>query len=187
MRRKRLYAAPAVVLIASMPMLFSTAVPAALPADQAGENPQITRLLDDAREKAAVVSRESDELEALTGTDATWHAHVDALNRMKAHVNDLGKAVEKLTAARDSASPWQRQAIDRMIPLMRELAANMNAAINHISQQPNRPTSPSYAEYLKENTEIAHKLSNMISEFVEYGQARQKLQTLEHRLEIASN
>jgi hypothetical protein len=41
-------------------------------------------------------------------------------------------------------------------------------------------------EYLKENAETAHELANMISEFVEYGQARQKLQNLEQKLEVAS-
>jgi hypothetical protein len=39
---------------------------------------------------------------------------------------------------------------------------------------------------LKENTETAHELSDMISSFVRYGETRAKLDKLEHRLEIAS-
>lgn len=149
------------------------------------ENPTVTRLLADARDKAAAVSRDADELESLTRTDATWHAHAEKLEEMKQHINDLARSVEQLQAARDSASPWQRQAIDRMIPLMRELAANTTAAINHVSQHQTRPTSPAYVNYLKANTDAAHELASMISDFVQYGQARQKLQNLEQKLEIA--
>jgi hypothetical protein len=46
--------------------------------------------------------------------------------------------VEKLNAMRNSASTWQKQAIDRMVPLMRELAANTTAAINDLNEQRTR-------------------------------------------------
>src|SRR2546426_4714998 len=84
-------------------------------------------------------------------------------------------------SARDSASSWQQQAIDRMMPLMKELASNTTAAINHLKEQPTRPTSGSYAEYLKQNSETARELSDMISSFIQYGQTRAKLGRLEQK------
>lgn len=57
--------------------------------------------------------------------------------------------------------------------------SNTNAAINHVAQQQTRPTTPAYAEYLRVNTDAARELATMISDFVQYGQARQKLQSLE--------
>ena len=85
------------------------------------------------------------------------------LNNIKDHINNLARTIEKLDAVRDSASDWQKQAIDRSIPLMKDLAANTTAAINHLNENKTRPTSSNYTEYLKENAETAHELSDMIS------------------------
>jgi hypothetical protein len=156
------------------------------PQRQNDENPEVSRLLEDARAKAAVLSRDADEMEALTRSAVSWQTHASMLDTMKEDVNELARDVERLTAARDKASPWQQQAIDRMLPMMRELAANTTAAINHLKEQPSRPTSPSYVEYLRQNAETSRELSDMISSFVQYGQTRAKLQRLEQRLEVAS-
>jgi hypothetical protein len=169
-------------------LLFSPlAVLGVLAASQNNEgNPEVTRLLADAREKAAVLSRDADEMEALTRSDVSWQTHADRLNTIKEDVNDLARTVEQLNASRASASEWQKQAIDRAMPLMKELAANTTAAINHLNENKIRPTSGSYTEYLKENAETAHQLSDMISSFVRYGDTRARLEKLEQRLEIAS-
>lgn len=168
-------------LVTSMLLLTSVVAIA-----QSQENPQVTELLVDAREKAAVLAKDADEMESLLRSDVSWQTHADMLNRIKDHVNDLAKDVEKMVAARSSASPWQQQAIDRMLPMMRELAANTTAAINHLNENKSRPTTGNYASYLKENTETAQQLSEMISSYVRYGDTKAKLQNLEQKLEIAS-
>jgi uncharacterized membrane protein YgaE (UPF0421/DUF939 family) len=118
------------------------------------ENPEITKLLSDAREKAAV--------------------------------NDMGKVVEKLEASRNSASQWQQQAIDRMVPLLKELASNTTAAINHLNEERNRPTSGEYADYLRQNSQTARELSDLVSSVVQYRDTRAKLEKLEQKLEIGT-
>lgn len=148
------------------------------------ENAEVSRLLDDAKDKAAVVSRDADELEALTRSDVSWQAHAAMLDTMKDDVNSLAKSVEKLEAMRNSASPWQQQAIDRMVPLMRELASNTTAAINHVKDLQRRPTSPEYADYLRQNAQTSKQLSDMISSFVDYDRTRARLAQLEQKLEL---
>jgi hypothetical protein len=170
------------ILATFMLLLSSLAIRAAA----RDENPEVTRLLAESREEAAVLSKDADEMESLTRSDVSWQSHAAMLDRMKDHINNLGRTIGKLNSLRDSASEWQQQAIDRSIPLMQDLAANTTAAINHLNENKLRPTSGSYTEYLKENTETAHELSDMISSFVRYGETREKLDKLEHRLEIAS-
>ena len=170
----------AVALVSFVMLPFSAPCFAA-----AQENPEVTRLLNEARDEAAVLSRDADDMEALTRTDASWETHADTLHRIKDDVNKLAKTTEKLVAARDSASPWQRQAIDRMLPLMKDLASNTTAAINHLNQNRLRPTTPDYTEYLKENDQTAHQLADTISNFVQYGETRAKMEKLEQKLEIA--
>jgi hypothetical protein len=153
---------------------------------QSAENPQVTRLLAEAKDKAAQLSRDADDMEALIRTDVSWQSHAIMLDQIREHVNDLGRIAKQLEESRSSASPWQQQAIDRMMPLLKELAANTTAAINHLNENRVRPTIGNYPEYLKENAETAHQLSDMISSFVRYGDTRARLQKLEQRLEVAS-
>jgi hypothetical protein len=108
------------------------------------------------------------------------------LDTIKDHINDLGHTVEQLNAARDKAAPWQQKAIDRMLPLMRELASNTTAAIEHIKEHHSQPNVGSYPEYLRANADTAHQLSYIISSFVEYGETKAKLERLEQTLELAS-
>jgi hypothetical protein len=169
-------------LIASMLFVFSTPLSA-----QKQENPEITQLLADARDKAAELSRDVDDMEALIRSDVSWQTHAEMLESVKEHVNQLGRIAAQLEQKRDSASAWQQQAVDRMLPVLRELAANTTAAINHLNQNKTRPLQiSSYPQYLKENAEAAHNLSDMISSFVKYGDSRAKVEKLEQKLEIAS-
>ena len=169
-------------LIASMLFLFSTPLSA-----QKQENPEITQLLADARDKAAELSRDVDEMEALIRTDVSWQTHAEMLESVKEHVNQLGRIAAQLEQRRDSASQWQQQAVDRMLPVLKELAANTTVAINHLNENKTRPLQiSSYPQYLKENAEAAHNLSDMISSFVKYGDSRAKVEKLEQKLEIAS-
>jgi hypothetical protein len=153
---------------------------------QKEDNPEVSRLLVDAKEKAAVLSRDADDMEALTRSAASWQSHAVMLDTIKDHVNDLGHTVEQLNAMRDKAAPWQQKAIDRMLPLMRELASNTTAAIEHIKEHQSQPNVGSYPEYLRANADTAHQLSYIISSFVEYGETKAKLEKLEQRLELAS-
>jgi hypothetical protein len=170
------------VLVMLMLLISATLSPAAAKP----ENTEVAQMLLEAKQHAAELATDADELESLTRSNVSWQSHADKLEQIKEHVNAMGQLVPKLVASRDSASPWQQQAIDRMIPLLKELAANTSAAIEHLKQHPERPTSGAYTEYLKENTETAHQLSDMISSFWRYGQTRAKLENLEQKLEIAS-
>jgi cell fate (sporulation/competence/biofilm development) regulator YmcA (YheA/YmcA/DUF963 family) len=148
------------------------------------ENAEVSRLLQDARDKAAVLSRDADEMEALTRSEVSWQSHAAMLDTMKEDVNELAKSVEKLEAMRNSASPWQQQAIDRMMPLMKELASNTTAAINHLKDLQRRPVAPEYTNYLRQNAETSKRLSDMISSFMDYDQTRARLADLEQKLEL---
>jgi hypothetical protein len=149
------------------------------------ENSEVTRLLSDAKQKAAVLSEDADQLESLTHTEVSWHSHAEMLEKTKQDTNGLARVLEKLNAAHDSASPWQRQAIDRIMPLMKELASNTTAAISQLNKTKTRPTSSSYTEYLKTNSETAHDLATMIASFVRYGQTKAKFEKLSQQLELS--
>ncbi|HEY4045275.1 MAG TPA: hypothetical protein VGM27_00290 [Acidobacteriaceae bacterium] len=149
---------------------------------QNAENADVQDLLYQAREEAVGLDRDADEMETFVRSDLDWRTHAEYLEQVKEHINRLAGIIQKLQAERDKASPWQQQTIDRVIPLLRELATNTTNAINHLNQNQIRPVSGNYPTWLHENAETAHELVTMISNTIEYGRTRNRLQKLEEDL-----
>jgi hypothetical protein len=142
--------------------------------------------LDLAKQQSFELARDADEMTALLRDDVSWQTHADMLNRIKNHVNNMGRIVAKLESEREEASPWQQQAIDRMIPLLKEIASNTTAAIEHLNQNHLRPVSEDYRDYLQENADTAHELADTISSFEQYGRTRAKLEKLQDKIEVTA-
>lgn len=66
----------------------------AVPAQNA-ENPEVAQLLLDCRDHATQLSRDADELESLTRSNASWQSHAVELEEMKDDVNAMGRLVPK--------------------------------------------------------------------------------------------
>jgi len=106
------------------------------------------------------------------------------LDRIKERINAIGKTISKLQNLRSSASPWQREAIDRIMPVAKKLASNTTAAIEHLNKNPLRINEPQYQQYLKSNAEAASNLAALVKDFVEYGKTRTTLEAYERKLEV---
>jgi hypothetical protein len=105
------------------------------------------------------------------------------LESVKEHVNNMGRIIDKLTATRSSGSELQEQAVDRILPLLKELAANTTAAINYLNQNKTRPIGEPYTQYLKENADTAHQLASTVSSLFEYEKTMNKMGELKNKLD----
>ena len=135
--------------------------------------------------QAADLQRDSDTLESFTHSQVSWESHATELENMKEHINKIGQTIQKLQSMRSSASPWQQEAIDRIIPVAQKLASNTTAAIERLNRNRTHLQDPQYQQYLKANAEAARELSSMVKDFVDYGKTRNALEQLEKRLEVA--
>ncbi len=106
-----------------------------------------------------------------------------AINQIKDHVNSLGKQVDRLKAARNEASPWQKAAIDRVTPYLDELGGYTEAIIDHLNGE-NRRDFREYKDFLEANADYSSDLAAMIGEFVDYGNTKTRLERLGAKLEI---
>jgi hypothetical protein len=141
-------------------------------------------LLEDIKGQAADLQRDSDELESFTRSDMSWQSHAEELDRIKERINAIGRTISKLQNLRSGASPWQREAIDRIMPVAKKLASNTTAAIEHLNKNPLRINEPQYQQYLKSNAEAASNLAALVKDFVEYGKTRTTLEAYERKLEV---
>jgi len=147
------------------------------------DSQQLTQVLGEARDEAAELARDADEAESLIRSQVSWETHAAVLDRVKDHVNNMARIIDKLTAARSSGSELQEQAVDRILPLLKELAANTSAAINYLNQNKVRPIGEPYTQYLKENADTAHQLASTVSSLFEYEKTMNKMGELKNKLD----
>jgi hypothetical protein len=159
-------------------LLASSTVKAA----EVQDSEQVSRMLSDAKTMSYQLKEDAVQMESFTRQNLSWQSHAEAITQIREHVNALGKQAQKLKAARSSASPWQKVAIDRIEPYLDELGGYITAAIEHINEK--QHTLLEYNDYLEANADYATDLANMIANFVDYGKTRQRLDRLGAKLEI---
>jgi hypothetical protein len=149
------------------------------------DSQQLTQVLGEARDEATELARDSDEMESLIRSDVDWQTHAVMLDRIKDHVNNMARIVAKLSEARTSGSELQEQAVDRILPLLKDLAVNTTAAINYLNQNKSRPLTNPYNQYLLDNADTAHQLSSTVSSLFEYEKSMTKISKLKDKLELS--
>jgi len=172
--------------------LFALVLAAALilaPAAKATGDPdslQVSKLLSEAKTQAFQLSEDAAEMESFTWTawPMSWQSHTEALIKIKDDVNTLGRQLVKLDEARKGASAWQRTVIDRITPLLKELAANTSGAIGLINANAKSLSNEEYVDYIEANADTSARLASLVSDFVDYGKTKDRLERLTNRLEV---
>lgn len=181
MKKHRWIAAMAApgLLLAGFLMTSSLARAAEVP-----DSEQVNKMLSDAKMMAFQLKEDAETMESFTRMDASWQSHAIAINQIKDRVNALAKQVTKMKAAEGQAAPWQKTAIDRMTPYIDELTGYTLAVIEHVNHEV-KHTPAEYKDYLEANADYASDLSAMIAQFVDYGRAKHRADTLGTKLEVA--
>jgi hypothetical protein len=146
------------------------------------ESQQLTQLLEDARNEALELANDADDCQTLTTSDDKWATHALMLARVKGHVDNMALIIDKLNKAQKSGSALQEQAVQQMLPLVKELSDNTTAAINHLNRNKSRPVSDAYNQYLEKNAETARQLSNMITALCEYEKSMTDIERVRSKL-----
>jgi hypothetical protein len=149
----------------------------------APDSENVSKLLSDAKTMAFQIKEDAATMESFTWMNVSWESHAVAINQIKDHVNTLGRQVEKLKAARNEASPWQRTAIDRTVPYLDELGGYTTAIIEQLNGT-EKHNFAEYKDFLEANADYSADLAAMIAEFVDYGNAKAKVERLGEKLEI---
>lgn len=148
------------------------------------ESPQVSALLSEAKTMAYQVKEDAQTMESFNRMNVSLETQKATINQVREHINALGRQVAKLQNAKAEGSAWQRTAIDRINPYLDELSGYTAAAIEHLTdRQHNRAE---YQDYLEANADYASDLCAMISDFVDYGKTKQRVERLSEKLEISN-
>jgi hypothetical protein len=148
------------------------------------DSEHVAKLLSEAKTMAFQIKEDAVAMEGFTRMNVSWESHAVAINEIKDHVNALEKQETKLKDARGAASPWQKTAIDRIVPYLDELEGYTSAVIERINAQPNRLFTAEYKDFLEANADYATDLAGMVADFVDYGKTRDRMERLGNKLEI---
>lgn len=159
-------------------------LPAGMLAAQNSDSANVSRLLNEVRSHAALADDDAHTLASYALADIHWRTHGAKLTQIKEHVNDLIRDSNQLVTMREEGSPWQQEAIDGISSLLPEMAANLTATINHLSQNPNQTMLQPYRDLAKNNETIIHKAHEIIADYVEYGEVKAKSDALERKLQM---
>lgn len=150
---------------------------------QKPDSAQMTHLLTQARSQSAQLATEATNMESYTRSTSAWEGHATQLEHIKTHINELGKTLQQMSDTRDQSSPWQQQAVDRVVPLAKELASSLETTIQHLNDHKAHLQMPPYRDYLKANAEMATHISDLIRDYVAYGRSKAQYESLGQKLE----
>ena len=180
---------PYFLILALLVAGYFSISPAAKAADtSSGSSEEVSQLLSQVKTEAIALERDSEDLAAWAGArQLSSEGHAGKLNEIKDHVNQAGKLLTQLNEAREGASPWQHQAIDRIYPLLKELDDNTEAMINHFNENKAQIHFSAYSDYAKAGYDLAKELAALISDYVDYGRHEAEFHRLQEKLDRGSS
>jgi hypothetical protein len=149
------------------------------------DSAQASKLLQEARTSAVQLARDTDQMMSLARSKVSWQSHVGQIDLVKEHVNNTGKILANLHNTRDGAEPSQQEAIDKITPILQQLASNTESIINNLNST-KTTWSPEFQGYLKSNSELANDLSKLIGDYLDYESAKSRTQGLGQKLGFSS-
>ncbi len=154
---------------------------------QTADSEEISKLLTDAEDHATLAAHDAEMLDSYTRSTISWKSHSVKLAEIADHVNEMGKVNKQLADLRSQGSPWQQKAIGHIDFLLRDLAAQLTATIDHLNNNQSRVHMQPYRDYAHASYERASETAHVISDFVEYDKASSKAEALEQKLELSES
>jgi hypothetical protein len=137
-------------------------VPAAIA--QATDTSSNAKLLQQAKTHAAEANYDAALLDSYGRSDMDWRAHAQCLTNIKEHANDLFEDYYQLQRMRDKGTPQQREAIDRLEPLLRDMGTNLTDTIQNLNLHQGRVHMPSFRTRIHADYVAINKVYQLLCE-----------------------
>jgi len=163
----------AVAMLSLAPAMASARVP---------DSREFSDHLAQARAEAIALQQSAEEMNSFVHSHMSWETETSKIEEIKGHVNKLAEFVAEMNNA-EAPSPWQQQATSDVTPMVNDLSANVSMAIYHLSENQDRFVYTAFPEYVAANAASATDIAQMLSDYVDYGQAKQKAEDLSRELQ----
>lgn len=114
---------------------------AAAPPDSSSTIP---KLLNQVKQHASEANHDAQLMESYRRSNVDFKTYAQALTNIKEHANDLFQDFYALQRVRESGTPAQREAIDNLEPLLREMATSLTNTIQTLNTQKSEVNMPEF-------------------------------------------
>jgi hypothetical protein len=166
--------------------ILSLLLPAGMLTAQKADSKAVNNLLAEVKLHDDQAEDDASTLGTYARSNLHWQTHGTRLNQIKVHVNDLIQDSNQLTSLREEGSPWQQEAIDRISPLLPQMALHLTVTINHFNDHLNQIQMKPYHDYVRENQKLIHTAHAIISNLVDYAEAKARMDALEKDLQLSA-
>jgi chromosome segregation ATPase len=144
--------------------------------------------LSELQATAATVETDADELRSfISYARLNPESHLDRLMALKSEVNKMGREIGALEAERDSLPSWEQQAIDKILPLARETAANTQDAILFFNENRNYLWAAEYRDDADHIQQDSEKIAKTLKNYLQYDKTRYREEQLRRGLGALSD
>jgi hypothetical protein len=157
--------------------------PALASAQTVKDSEEFSGFLAQAKSEALQLQRSAEEMSSFAHSRTDWRTEAAKLAEVKEHVNNLGEFVNRMNNT-EALAPWQRTALGDVAPMVDELAGNVTMAIYHLGENPDRLIFTSFPDYVAATAELASNIAQTLSDYVAYGEAKNKAEELSFELEL---
>jgi hypothetical protein len=144
------------------------------------------KTLTRAQASAGAVADEADQLRRGANSMFSLDSHRDKLTALKGKVNRMGQEINSLQAERESLAPWEQQAIDDILPLLRATAENTESAIEYFNEHGDRLWMETYRDYADHIWRGSDQIAKILKNYLKYDRLRDQEVYAEERLRADS-
>jgi len=136
--------------------------------------------LGDFHAMAVKASTNASDLAGLSRTNENaLESQADQWISLRASINEMGRKLFEIESLRGSATPAEREAIDRAAPLLKQMADNAEAAIKFFNDNHATIWRPDYQKYVDSVADESAKLSTTVGQFIRLEDLRAKEKHIE--------
>jgi hypothetical protein len=169
-----------IAIILSALVLFAGGLVQAAP--ETANGPDVSQLLLEAKSRASMLKIDISTGGFFASSENGWKTHTAVTGVYNDRIAALRALADKLMAARNDSTYWQKETIDRTVPLLRGFAASASAMFANIDKNQTRLGTSEYNQYLKVNADLAVEFSDLIRSNVDYGKTMEQLQGLAEKV-----
>jgi hypothetical protein len=133
----------AMLRVAALALLVPAAVAFAA---QTPDSASISKLFQQARNHAALANEDIELLDSGRYSNYSPQMHGLYLQKVKEHAADLFRDYYQLQVLREKGTPQQREAIDRLEPLLKDMATSLTNTLQTFNAHPSLVQMPPYRD-----------------------------------------
>jgi len=147
--------------VIALALMVPTAVAIAAPPS---DSTTIAKLLQQAKTDAALANEDAEFLVSNAQSNLDPRMHAQYLRMVREHAAELFRDYYQLQAIQNKGTPQQRAAIDRLDPLLRDMATSLTTTLQTFNSHPARSNMPYFRTRIRGDWESINKVYELLCE-----------------------